>query len=61
MAFEDPRRIEGRFLQGAIPGGMIDVDLADVDAMVACVADQLGRLVKPIGCEFRIATQNTSG
>ena len=35
-----------RFFQRAIPVGMIDVDVADLDAMVARVADQLRRRVK---------------
>jgi len=42
----DAPRVEGGFLQRAIPIGKIDVGDPDLDAVVAGVADELGGLVK---------------
>jgi hypothetical protein len=46
MPGQDTQRVERRLFQRAVPGGQVDVDLADVDAMVLRVADELCRLVE---------------
>src|SRR5690606_21027364 len=49
MAVEDTARVEIRLFQPAVPVGKIDVDLTDLDAVVARVTHQLGGRVKPHG------------
>ena len=46
MAVVDARRLEGRRLQRAVPAGMVDVDRAHLDAMLARVAHELRRRIE---------------
>ena len=57
MSCENSRGVEGRFLQRAVPVGMIDVDRAHVDAVILGVPHELCRLVEPhrLGIEHRRA------